>query len=180
MLFAQRAGCQRDQEPEGRGARLGELTPSTKQTAGTRGRFLRRYSACMPRVQPTADTRRTNAEMHPMTQASSGTPHTKQMAGTRGRFLRRYSACMPRVRPTADTRRTTAEMHPMTQASSGTPHTKPVAGAGTRAHSLSAITRITFGIIDIERTLLPYFSLTAPIVRFQSGSNQVPMRFQWR
>ena len=133
MLFAQRAGCQRDQEPEGRGARLGELTPSTKQTAGTRGRFLRRYSACMPRVRPTADTRRTNAEMHPMTQASSGTPHTKQMAG-----------------------------------------------AGTRANSLSAITRMTFGIIDTERTLLPYFSHTDPIVRFQSGSNQVPMRFQWR
>ena len=45
-------------------------------------------------------------------------------------------------------------------------------------HSLSAITRITFGIIDIERTLLPYFSLTAPIVRFQSDSNQIPIRFQ--
>ena len=109
-------------------------------------------------------------------------PSTKPVAraGTRGRFLRRYSACMPRVQPTADTRRTNAEMHPMTQASSETPHTKQMAGAGTRANSLSAITRMTFGIIDIERTLLPYFSLTAPIVRFQSGSNQVPMRFQWR
>ena len=83
-------------------------------------------------------------------------------------------------------RRTTAEMHPMTQASSGTPHTKHTAGergtvANARgAHSPSAITRMIFGIMDIERTLFPYFSLTDPIVRFQSGSNQVPMRFQWR
>ena len=29
-------------------------------------------------------SRRTTAEMHPMTQASSGTPHTKQTAGARG------------------------------------------------------------------------------------------------
>ena len=76
----------------------------------------------------------------------------------------------------AGTRRVSAEMHPMTLASSGTPHTKPVAGA----HSPSAIARITFGVMDIERRAIPYLSYAYPIMRFQSSSNQVPMRFQWR
>ena len=67
-------------------------------------------------------------------------------------------------------------MHPMTPASSPPPHTKPVAGA----HSPSVITRITFGVMDIERKAIPYLSYAYPIVRFQSNSNQVPMRFQWR
>ena len=81
-----------------------------------------------------------------------------------------YSACMPRVRPTADTRRTNAEMHPMTQASSGTPHTKQMAGArGTVAkawgvHSPSAVTRITFGVMDIDRRAIPYLSYAYPML----------------
>ena len=64
------------------------------------------------------------------------------------------------------------------------PSTKPVAGSrgivtnARGAHSLSAITRITFGVMDIERRAIPYLSYAYPIVRFQSGSNQVPMRFQ--
>ena len=66
------------------------------------------------------------------------------------------------------------------------PSTKPVAGArgivtnARDVHSPSAITRMTFGVMDIERRAIPYLSYAYPIVRFQSGSNQVPMRFQWR
>ena len=66
------------------------------------------------------------------------------------------------------------------------PSTKPVAGVrgivtnARGAHSPSAITRMTFGVMDIERRAIPYLSYAYPIVRFQSGSNQVPMRFQWR
>ena len=55
---------------------------------------------------------------------------------------------------------TNAEMHPMTQASSGTPSTKPVAGA----HSPSAITRITFGVMDIDRRAIPYLSYAYPML----------------
>ena len=40
---------------------LGGPPPRAKLLQG-RGRFLRRYSACMPRVRPTADSRRTTAE----------------------------------------------------------------------------------------------------------------------
>ena len=47
------------------------------------------------------------------------------------------------------------------------------------AHSPSAITRMTFGVMDIERRAIPYLSYAYPIVRFQSSSNEVPMRFQW-
>ena len=47
-------------------------------------------------------------------------------------------------------------------------------------HSPSVITRITFGVMDIERRAIPYLSYAYPIMRFQSDSNQVPMRFQWR
>ena len=43
----------------------------------------------------------------------------------------------------------------------------------------SWITRITFGVMDIERRAIPYLSYAYPIVRFQSSSNEVPMRFQW-
>ena len=49
------------------------------------------------------------------------------------------------------------EEHPMTQASSGTPRAKQTAGArgilanARGAHSPSAITRITFGVMDIEK-----------------------------
>ena len=39
------------------------------------------------------------------------------------------------------------------------------------AHSPSAITRIAFGVMDIERRAIPYLSYAYPIVRFQSGSN---------
>ena len=86
----------------------------------------------------------------------------------------------------AGNRRVSAEMHPMTLASSGTPKAKQTAGvrgilANARgAHSPSAITRIAFGVMDKERRAIPYLSYAYPIVRFQSSSNQVPMRFQWR
>ena len=66
------------------------------------------------------------------------------------------------------------------------PSTKPVAGSRgivtnvRGAHSPSPITRITFGVMDIEKRAIPYLSYAYPIVRFQSSSNQVPMRFQWR
>ena len=93
--------------------------------------------------------------MHPMTLASSGTPSTQPvavalalLAAILGKYAEGTTDC--------GSRRTTTEMHPMTQASSGTPHTKQTAGvrgilANARgAHSPSAITRITFGVMDIE------------------------------
>jgi hypothetical protein len=73
---------------------LGGPPPRAKQTAGTRERFLRRYSANTPRVRPTAVIRRATAEMHPMTLASSGTPHTKPIAGRR-RALAKQGAHSP-------------------------------------------------------------------------------------
>ena len=123
--------------------------------------------------------------MHPMTQASSGTPSTQPVAVALA-FLAAILGMYAEGTTDCGSRRTTAEMHPMTQASSGTPHTKQTAGArgilanARGAHSPSVITRITFGIMDIERRAIPYLSYAYHIVRFQSGSNQVPIRFQWR
>ena len=74
-------------------------------------------------------------------------------------------------------RRTTAEMHPMTQASSGTPHTKQTAGVrgivtnARNVHSPSAITRITFGIMNIERIAIPCLSLAYPMLIYLSDSD---------
>ena len=83
---------------------------------------------------------------------------------------------MPRTGPTADIRRTTAEMHPMTLNVIGDPEGLTDGGVNYP----SWITRMTFGVMDIERRAIPYLSYAYPIVRFQSDSNQVPMRFQWR
>ena len=121
--------------------------------------------------------------MHPMTLASSGTPRAKQTAGA----LALLAAILGKyAEGTTDcgSRRTTAEMHPMTQASSGTPRAKQTAGArglfanAQGAHSPSAITRITFGVMDIERIAIPCLSLAYPMLISLSDSDEVPMRFR--
>ena len=88
----------------------------------------------------------------------------------------------PRAQQTAGTRRVSAEMHPMTLASSGTPKAKQttrvrgILANAQGAHSPSAITRRGNGHRK-ESDPIPILCLSyseIPI-RFQSGSNEVPM-----
>ena len=75
--------------------------------------------------------------------------------------LRLFGGPPPRAKQTAGARGTVASA-------------KPVAGT----NSLSTITRITFGVMDIARRAIPYLSYAYPIGRFQSGSNEVPMEIR--
>ena len=101
----------------------------------------------------------------------------------RGLFFCGVTRQMPRVRPTVVIRRTTAEMHPMMARHRGPRRLnrrRECAGYSRMRKALILPLRLPDGVMDIERRAIPYLSYAYPIVRFQSGSNQVPMRFQWR
>ena len=104
-------------------------------------------------------------------------PRTKQTAGTQGRCLQRYSANMPRVRPTAGTRRVSAE-HSTDGGSAR--DTRECAGRSFSLYDYPNNIRGNGHRKESDPIPILCLSYSETPIRFQSGSNEVPMEIGGR